>query len=80
MRTTSKILSAVLTALSVSLLACSVPAAPLAYVSNEGSASVSVIGTATDKVVSTLKIAEKPRVFTMPFEGPQTWREERERR
>ena len=36
-------------------------AAPFAYVSNEGSASVSVIDTATDKVVSTIKIGEKPR-------------------
>jgi len=36
-------------------------AAPLAYVSNEGSASVSVIDTATDKVVSTWKVGEKPR-------------------
>ncbi|HET9046869.1 MAG TPA: hypothetical protein VFO33_07925, partial [Casimicrobiaceae bacterium] len=36
-------------------------AAPLAYVPNEGSASISVINTTTDKVVSTLRFGKKPR-------------------
>src|SRR5450432_3322485 len=36
-------------------------AAPFAYVSNEGSASVSVIDTATDKVSATFKVGGKPR-------------------
>ena len=36
-------------------------AAPLAYVSNEGSAHRSVIDTATDKVTATLKVGGKPR-------------------
>src|SRR2546421_5772007 len=36
-------------------------AAPFAYVSNEGPATISVIDTATDKVVSTLKVGQKPR-------------------
>ena len=36
-------------------------AAPFAYVSNEGSASVSVIDTATDKVTATFNVGGKPR-------------------
>ena len=34
-------------------------AAPFAYVSNEGSASVSVIDTATDAVVGTITVASR---------------------
>ena len=41
-------------ALTLCLLGAPAVSAPLAYVSNEGSASVSVIDTATDKVVATL--------------------------
>ncbi len=44
-------------------------AAPLAYASNEGSASVSVIDTSTDKVVATLKIGEKPRGIALSADG-----------
>ena len=36
-------------------------AAPMAYVSNEGSGTVSVIDTATDRAVSTVKLGCKPR-------------------
>ena len=36
-------------------------AAPFAYVSNEGSASVSVIDTTTDKVTATFNVGGKPR-------------------
>ncbi|HVR92772.1 MAG TPA: beta-propeller fold lactonase family protein, partial [Casimicrobiaceae bacterium] len=36
-------------------------AAPFAYVSNEGSASVSVIDTATDKLTATFNVGGKPR-------------------
>src|ERR1043166_7413152 len=52
---------AIVSVSSAALPAFPARAAPLAYVSNEGSASVSVVDTATDKVVSTLKIGEKPR-------------------
>src|SRR5450755_289714 len=41
--------------------ALSALAAPFAYVSNEGSASVSVIDTATDKVTATFNVGGKPR-------------------
>ena len=37
-------------------------AAPFAYVSNEGSGTVSVIDTSTDAVVDTLQTGGKPRV------------------
>ena len=46
-----------------------VDAAPLAYVSNEGSSSISVIDTATDKVVSTLKFGQKPRGIALSHDG-----------
>ena len=36
-------------------------AAAVAYVPNEGSGTVSLIDTATDKVTATLKFGEKPR-------------------
>src|SRR5215831_20107889 len=36
-------------------------AAPFAYVSNEGSGSISVIDTATDKVTAVFKAGAKPR-------------------
>ena len=48
-------------------------AAPLAYVSNEGSASVSVVDTATDKVVATLKIGEKPRGIALSADGARLY-------
>lgn len=44
-------------------------AAPLAYVPNEGSASISVIDTATDKVASTLKVGRKPRGLAISTDG-----------
>ena len=44
-------------------------AAPLAYASNEGSASVSVIDTSTDKVVATLKFGDKPRGIALSAGG-----------
>ena len=48
-------------------------AAPLAYASNEGSASVSVIDTSTDKVVATLKIGEKPRGIALSPDGSRLY-------
>ena len=44
-----------------SLLAAPLAAAPFAYVSNEGSASVSVIDVATGLVASTIATGAKPR-------------------
>jgi YVTN family beta-propeller protein len=43
--------------------------APLAYVPNEGSASISVIDTATDRVVATLAIGRKPRGIAIAKDG-----------
>src|SRR5439155_22807077 len=48
-------------------------AAPVAYVSNEGSSSVSVIDTATDKVVSTMKIGQKPRGIAISPDGKRLY-------
>src|SRR5512135_1838222 len=50
-----------LLALCAPVLACAAAAAPVAYVPNEGSGTVSVIDTATDRVTGTLKIGTKPR-------------------
>ena len=44
-------------------------AAPFAYVPNEGSASISVIDTATDRVTATLKLAQKPRGIAVSLDG-----------
>ena len=49
------------TALLSATTALAALAAPFAYVSNEGSASVSVIDTATDKVTATFDVGGKPR-------------------
>ncbi|HSC26867.1 MAG TPA: beta-propeller fold lactonase family protein, partial [Vicinamibacterales bacterium] len=51
------------------LAVASADAAPLAYVPNEGAASISVIDTETDKVVSTLKIGKKPRGIAVTADG-----------
>ena len=48
-------------------------AAPFAYASNEGSASVSVIDTATDKVVKTLKFGQKPRGIAVAPDGKRLY-------
>src|SRR3989440_1085017 len=48
-------------------------AAPFAYVSNEGSASISIIDTATDKVVSTMKIGQKPRGIAISPDGKRLY-------
>ena len=50
-------------------VAVSAVAAPLAYVPNEGSATVSVIDTATDKVTATLKFGQKPRGIAVSLDG-----------
>src|SRR5262249_47441064 len=48
-------------------------AVPLAYSSNEGSASVSVIDTGTDKVVATFKIGERPRGIAISLDGARLY-------
>ena len=48
-------------ALGAALLGDGGAFAATAYVPNEGSASISVIDTATDKVTATLKVGKKPR-------------------
>src|SRR5437763_8605577 len=48
-------------------------AAPFAYVPNEGSATVSVIDTATDRVTQTLKIGQKPRGIAVDREGSRLY-------
>ena len=48
-------------------------AAPLAYVPNEGSATISVIDTATDKVVSTLRFGKKPRGIAVAPDGKRLY-------
>ena len=49
--------------------AATAAAAPFAYVPNEGSASISVIDTATDRVTATLKLAQKPRGIAVSLDG-----------
>src|SRR5690242_10884921 len=68
-------LSRFLSSLPLALLAFAAcaAAAPLAYVSNEGSASVSVIDTATDRVVATLKIGEKPRGIALSADASRLY-------
>ena len=52
---------AVLTLSALACLSATCLAAPLAYVPNEGSGTVSVIDTSTDKVVKEIKAGKKPR-------------------
>ncbi|HWH42688.1 MAG TPA: beta-propeller fold lactonase family protein, partial [Usitatibacter sp.] len=48
-------------------------AAPFAYVSNEGSGTISVIDTATDTVVRTITAGEKPRGITTSRDGSRVF-------
>ena len=58
----------------VTTLACTaVLAAPLAYVPNEGGASVSVIDTASDKVVKTFKVGTRPRGIAVSLDGKKLY-------
>src|SRR3979411_787031 len=61
-------LSRILT-VAIASLSCAAFGAPLAYVSNEGSGSVSVIDTGTDKVIATLKAPTKPRGIALSADG-----------
>ena len=56
-----------------SLAGLAAAAAPFAYASNEGSASISVIDTATDRVVATLKIGAKPRGIAISADGSRLY-------
>jgi YVTN family beta-propeller protein len=49
--------------------AASVPAAPFAYVPNEKSGTLSVIGTATDQLVGEIKAGAKPRGTAVSKDG-----------
>ncbi len=55
--------------LAASFVALPLTAAPFAYVGNEGSATISVIDTATDKVVKTLRFGQKPRSLAVSPDG-----------
>src|SRR3954463_16814731 len=48
---------------------CAAAAAPFAYVSNEGSASVSVIDVATGTITATIKTGDKPRGIAVSSDG-----------
>ena len=48
-------------------------AAPIAYASNEGSGSVSVIDTATDKVTATFNVGGKPRGIALAPDGKRLY-------
>src|SRR5205823_277025 len=55
--------------LAAACLCASALAAPFAYVSNEGSATVSVIDVATDKVTTSFKVGTKPRGIALAPDG-----------
>ena len=44
-------------------------AAPFAYVPNEGSATLSIIDTATDQVVGEIAVGKKPRGTVISLDG-----------
>ena len=49
------------------------PAGPLAYVTNEKSDDVSVIDTATNKVVRTIKVGKRPRGVAISPDGQRVY-------
>ena len=55
--------------LAVAAVAPHATGAPLAYVSNEGSGTISVIDTATDKVAATITTGGKPRGIALSLDG-----------
>jgi YVTN family beta-propeller protein len=58
---------------AAALVAAGAHAAPLAYVPNEGSASISVIDTARDTVVDTLKVGQRPRGIAVSRDGTRLY-------
>src|SRR6188472_442501 len=56
-----------------SLLAAPLAAAPFVYVSNEGSASVSVIDLATGAVTATITTGSKPRGIEVALDGARVF-------
>jgi YVTN family beta-propeller protein len=59
--------------LALTCLGSAALAAPLAYISNEGSASVSVVDVATDKVTTTFKAGTKPRGIALAAGGKELY-------
>ncbi len=53
-------------------------AGPLAYASNEGSGTVSVIDTATDTVKATLRVGKKPRGIALSADGKRLYLSDQE--
>src|SRR5262249_21701021 len=64
---------AVLFALALAFGGLPAAAAPFAYASDEGSATVSVIDTATDQVVRTIKTGPKPRGIAVALDGKRVF-------
>ena len=61
-------------ACALALIACAyVAAAPVAFVPNEGSGTVSVIDTATDRVASTITTGGKPRGIAIAPDGKRLY-------
>src|ERR1700739_1890689 len=60
-------------AVACAVVALGASAAPLAYVPNEGGASVSVIDTASDKVVKTFKVGTRPRGVAVSLDGTKLY-------
>src|ERR1700739_1895377 len=60
-------------AVACAVVALGASAAPLAYVPNEGGASVSVIDTASDKVVKTFNVGTRPRGVAVSLEGKKLY-------
>jgi YVTN family beta-propeller protein len=56
-------------AMGLGLMARPAAAAPFAYVANEGSANVSVIDTATNKVVATVPVGNNPFAVAVTPDG-----------
>src|SRR5215831_2094866 len=55
------------------LLATTAFAQPRAYVTNEKSDELSVIDTATDKVIATVKVGQRPRGVTVSPDGKRVY-------
>ena len=54
-------------------VATPMPAAPLAYVSNEKSGTISIIDTATDQVLGEIRAGSKPRGAAVSADGRQLY-------
>jgi YVTN family beta-propeller protein len=61
--------SVVLVALALALAPLAGAAAPFAYVPNEGSGTLSIIDTASDRVVGDIAVGQKPRGTVVSADG-----------